>query len=162
MNTGNTKHGHSNNGGRTREYNSWIAMRKRCLSPADKAYPHYGGRGIKICDRWIESFENFLADMGESPSPLHSLDRYPDNDGNYESGNVRWATPVQQSNNRRSNRIITVNGISKTITQWERHLGMPRSAINSRIYKGFTPEEAILIPYPRRRKKVKDVAGKQN
>jgi hypothetical protein len=88
----------------TPEYFSWVAMRKRCLNPRDHNYPRYGGRGIKICVRWSGKygFRNFLTDMGLRPKGT-SLDRFPNNNGNYEKSNCRWATPKEQSNNRRNN-----------------------------------------------------------
>jgi len=84
----------------SREYNSWRAMRKRCHYPAHHNYPSYGGRGITVCERWRFSFDNFLEDMGFRPEG-HTLDRI-DNDGDYEPGNVRWATAEQQRKNKRS------------------------------------------------------------
>ena len=86
---------------RTAEYECWKAMKARCHNSNLAAFKDYGGRGISVCPRWLESYENFLADVGRRPSPQHSIDRYPDNDGNYEPGNVRWSTPTEQNNNRR-------------------------------------------------------------
>jgi hypothetical protein len=85
----------------TAEYRIWCHMKGRCLDPNDKRYKDYGGRGIKVCKRWLHSFENFLKDMGSRPSPELSIDRYPDNNGNYEPSNCRWATRSQQMRNRR-------------------------------------------------------------
>ena len=81
---------------RTPEYQAWIDMRRRCTNPNNADWKQYGGRGIKVCDRWIESFDNFLADMGPRPSPKHSIGRFPNNDGNYEPRNCRWATAAEQ------------------------------------------------------------------
>lgn len=82
------------------EYTTYYAMRSRCLTSTHPDYPTYGGRGIGICASWLESFDNFLRDVGEQPTPQHTLDRYPNNNGNYEPGNVRWATPKEQAQNR--------------------------------------------------------------
>ncbi len=93
-------HGESINSLHTKEYSAWAAMIKRCNNKKDRKYVHYGGRGILVCERWL-NYENFLADVGRAPSKRHSIDRYPNNDGNYEPSNIRWATYSQQNFNRR-------------------------------------------------------------
>lgn len=96
-------HGHTVNDGRTPEYGSWSGMNKRCHNPNNRAYPDYGGRGIQVCPEWRESFEAFYAHIGPKPGPGYSVDRI-NNDGNYEPGNVRWATAKEQANNRRNSK----------------------------------------------------------
>lgn len=95
------KHGDTNhNGAISREYVCWRSMRSRCSNRNNKSWDRYGGRGIKVCERWEKSFENFLADMGRKPSPEHSIERM-ENSSNYEPGNCKWATRSEQMKNRR-------------------------------------------------------------
>lgn len=101
-------HGESNGlSGLTPEYRSWTSMISRCENPKATGYKNYGGRGISVCQRWRESYERFLADMGRRPSIRHTLDRYPNNDGNYEPTNCRWATKSEQRINQRPKAEIT-------------------------------------------------------
>jgi hypothetical protein len=100
-----TKHGHTANWKRSSEYMAWCSMKYRCNNPNNKRYADYGGRGIKVCDRWMDSFENFLSDMGTKPSKAHSLDRI-NNNGDYTPFNCRWATAVEQNRNKRVDRRI--------------------------------------------------------
>ena len=108
-----TVHGMSH----TKTHRAWVHMLDRCYRPSDCSFQNYGGRGICVCDRWRESFENFYADMGEPPTDNHSIDRI-DNDGPYCKENCRWATRTEQVNNTRVNRLITIHGETKTLAQW--------------------------------------------
>lgn len=101
-----TKHGLSE----TREYRIWCNMKQRCSNKSLKQYKDYGGKGIKVCERWIGSFDNFIADMGKATTEIHSIDRI-DNDGNYEPSNCRWATLSEQCLNKRDSLRITIEGI---------------------------------------------------
>lgn len=94
-------HGHARSGRKTPEYKTWCRMITRCENPKHEKFPYYGGRGISVCARWRHDFKAFLADVGLRPSAAHSIDRYPDNNGHYEPGNVRWATRSKQMQNRR-------------------------------------------------------------
>lgn len=136
------KHGMANP--KTPEYQSWINMRQRVSNPNHARYDAYGGRGIKVCERW-NSFSAFLADMGPRPTPRHSIDRI-DNDGDYCPNNCRWATAFTQNNNRRGLRLITVNGNTKTAREWEDYYGWKHSTISGRIRLGWTQELAASTP----------------
>lgn len=108
------------------EYSSWTKLKLRCYSKNNPKYPLYGARGISVCERWKNSFENFLADMGQKPSKRHSIER-KNNDGNYEPGNCIWALPIVQGRNSRQTHRITIDGKTFCITEWCERLGIPRS-----------------------------------
>jgi hypothetical protein len=116
-------------------------MKDRCHYPPSISYPNYGGIGIKVCDKWIHSFENFLADVGVRPSIKHTLDRYPDQNGNYEPGNVRWATAREQCRNRRNNAFVTMmDGSVVTIVEASEITGISAPVLYDRNKKGRTGE----------------------
>jgi len=141
------KHGCAYRGKLTLAYQSWSAMNERCRNPKHHAWDNYGGRGITICDRWRE-FENFLTDMGERPGKEYTLDRYPDNNGNYEPGNCRWANRHEQQRNTSKNRRFTFNGETLCIAEWAQKLKMPYAVVRDRIVKyGWAPEVAFTVPY---------------
>ena len=130
----------------TATYEIWAGMIKRCENARSKAFPNYGGRGIKVCRRWRSSFEAFLEDMGPRPSCRHSIDRI-DGDGDYELGNCRWATAKQQARNLRTNRLLTCQGQSKTLAEWAEERRIHRTTITRRIdFYGWSEEQAILTP----------------
>lgn len=130
---------------KTPEFAAWMNMIDRCRNPRARAYPSYGGRGIRVCRRWRASFEAFLADVGPRPSEKHSIDRHPDNDGDYEPSNVRWATDVEQSINRRSTRFIEFQGERLSLSDWARRLGLTRQSMRFRIAK-WGVERALTAP----------------
>lgn len=118
------------------EYTAWAGMKSRCSDPNSSRYPYYGGRGIKVCDRWRDSFAAFLVDVGPRPSPDHSLDRMDPN-GNYEPGAVRWATRKEQQRNRRNNRFLTIFGQRRTLAEWAEIGGLHPYTLLSRINAGW-------------------------
>jgi len=129
----------------TKEMRAFHGMKNRCYNINSTKYHSHGGRGISVCDRWVNSFDNFFQDMGPAPSPNHSLDRI-DNSGNYEPTNCRWATAKEQANNTRRNKLITHNGETKTVAQWCELLNMPYGAINQRLAAGYDPVKALTDP----------------
>jgi hypothetical protein len=135
------KHKRTHGGTGTAEFRIWDSMRRRCSDPAHPSYADYGGRGIRVCERW-QDFAAFRADMGVRPSPDHSIDRFPNNDGDYEPGNCRWGTRIDQSNNRRSSRTLTINGETLTMAQWERRTGLKPGTVFKRLAQGWPAERA--------------------
>jgi hypothetical protein len=148
-----TTHGHSIKGKISSEYSSYNAMITRCENPHVPSYKRYGGRGIKVCDRWKESFSNFLQDMGKKPTPKHSIERI-DNNGNYEPGNCKWATTKEQSLNRSSNCMVLYKEESKPLQEWIDILNLPSILTRNRIDNGWTPERAFETPMFRSSKTV--------
>lgn len=143
-----TTHGHSRNYTSSPEFRCWMSMRTRCSNQKLRCYPRYGGRGIRVCDRWQE-FENFLADMGPRPSPAHSIER-EDSNGNYEPGNCRWATPKEQAANRCDTVRIEHNGRTMILADWARETGVDQAVIRRRMKRGATFEQAISVPKGKR------------
>lgn len=133
----NFRHGMSD----SKEYRIWHHAKRRCFDPRVKSFPNYGGRGVSMCESWRRSFETFYADMGPCP-PGNSLDRI-DVNGNYEPGNCRWATALEQANNARSNIPIFAKGERITLAQAARLHGIRYSTLYNRIWHGQKPEQAL-------------------
>ena len=129
---------------KSRAYKSWQGMIYRCYYPNCKAYDNYGGRGISVFPDWLASFEVFYAYVGECP-PKYSIDRI-DVNGNYEPGNVRWATSKTQANNMRTNRLIEHDGESKTLSQWADSIGVSLGTLWTRLNKGWPVARALSTP----------------
>jgi len=128
----------------TSEYQAWIRIKFRCYNEKYSGYMEYGGRGIRVCDRWLNSFENFYADMGKKPTSNHSIDRI-NVDGNYEPSNCRWATRKEQQRNKTNNVLFTYKGETKCIAEWSEITGLSFNLIQSRI-NGNWAEDIIFMP----------------
>lgn len=126
----------------TKPYKIWRSMIDRCYYPSQHAYPYYGGRGITICDRWLD-FQNFYRDMGDIPEGM-TIDRV-DNEGNYEPDNCHWATKTDQANNKRNNRMLTWKGKKQTMAQWAREVDINYFALRYRIDSGWSIERAFTM-----------------
>lgn len=125
-------------------YLCWSSMRSRCNDANGHKFSRYGGRGIKVCERW-GSFNAFLADMGERPSRLHTLDR-KDNNGNYELSNCRWATAKEQGRNRSTTRMVTAFGETKPLIVWIEQYNIDFTMVWKRLARGWTAERALTEP----------------
>lgn len=140
----------------TPHFNRWSNMMDRCYNPECKAYANYGGRGIGVCERWHNP-RTFVAELPDGYEPGLELDRI-DNDGNYEPGNIRWATRRQNTANRRTARLITSNGRTQSLTEWARETGLPKTVIWDRIdEQGWTPERALSEPIADRMENIRRV-----
>lgn len=131
---------------KTTIHNIWCGMKARCYNPNNDKWKWYGGRGIRVCKRWLNSFENFYKDVGDPPSKYHTLDRFPDQNGDYKPSNVRWATKKEQCENRTSNVLITINGDVKNLTQWCEIYNRDYFVVWARIKRGATSISALTKP----------------
>lgn len=143
----NRTHGMTNSS----EWNAWARMKQRCYDPKTPGFERYGGRGVKMCERW-QNFENFFADMGEKPTPEHSIDRI-DNDGDYEPSNCRWATCQQQQRNRRDNIVVTHDGKTQCVSAWAEEYGICHHVLGMRLRRGWDMIRALSQPVKRGRPK---------
>lgn len=131
---------------KTPEYKTWGYMHARCRNPKNRHYASYGGRGIRVCDAWTgpDGFEAFLAAVGPRPGKTYTLDRI-NVDGDYEPGNVRWATPTEQMRNKRNTQTVTLNGVTQCVSAWAEQLGISRHTIRHRLVNGYPPEQILSL-----------------
>lgn len=136
-------HGLTVNGIIPKEYTIWSNMRDRCNNPKNTKFQNYGGRGIKVCDRWND-FAKFIEDMGPRPTGL-TIER-EDSNGNYEPSNCRWATWTEQQRNRSTNHMVSCGGDIRCVSEWSERTGIPYRTILSRLASGWTEEDAVTLP----------------
>lgn len=132
----------------TPEYRTWMVMMNRCYNPANIGYYLYGGRGIRVCNRWKKSVEKFVKDMGKKPSPKHTIDRI-DTNGDYRPSNCRWVTQAVQNRNTRTNRMITFQGITLCVTDWAKKIGISYPALWHRLKRMSLNDALTKKPYQR-------------
>lgn len=149
------KHGFASNARENRppEYGHWRAMNDRCYNEKSNTYPKYGAKGITVCDEWRHDFPRFFTDMGPKPSKHHSLDRFPDNRGNYELGNVRWATPKEQGANKINSRFVMIAGAKMPILEACKRYNILPKTFYSRIRYGWAEHDALTKPVTQQRPK---------
>ena len=138
-------------------YPRWKSMRSRCRNPNVPKYALYGARGVEVCQAW-DNFAQFVKDVGLPPGPGYSLDRYPDMNGNYAPGNVRWANAVQQAENRRRRvdaRLMTLDGVVRHQAEWGKLLGIGDTTISRRRELGWSDEKILTTPVDKRFNKMK-------
>lgn len=134
-------HGQTRNKTWSRAYSIWHGMLQRCLNPNNPRWADYGGRGITVCKEWRSSFETFLSEMGEPPDG-HSIDRI-DNDGPYSKDNCVWASNVQQSRNKGSNRLLTYQGKTQSLAAWAEEVSIPYFTLHARLRRGWSVEQTL-------------------
>lgn len=135
----------------SREWAAWRRIIVRCENPKSESYAHYGAKGIRVCERWRESFAAFLEDMGTMPPDKPTIDRL-DNSKGYELGNCRWATTTEQNRNKSNNTFLTFDGRTMTVAEWAREVGLSHSGLADRL-KHMTTEEALTLPDQRGQRK---------
>lgn len=140
------KHGGTTHTKKSREYRAWIDAKRRCFNLNYIGYQNWGGRGITMCNEWRDDFGAFFRDMGPCPEG-YELDRYPNNDGDYEKGNCRWTTHSENNRNTRRSRFVTYHGVTKTLIQWSKELGIEYKTLSCRLNDyHWTVEKAFTIP----------------
>lgn len=139
-----TIHGHCRNGRSTREFTAWQDAKNRCTRPTGVMWNAYGGRGIRMCDAWLNDFQTFLRDLGPCPDG-YEIER-KDVNGHYEPGNVMWIPGRLQGRNQRTNRMLTFRGTTQCMAAWADELGLSYKALRSRIARGWTIERAMTTP----------------
>lgn len=127
---------------KTPEYVVWNAIKGRCYNKNNKDYKDYGGRGIKVCDRWLECFENFFNDMGKRQDSSYSLDRFPDNNGDYTPENCKWSNSLEQSHNRRNTKRFEYEGSSRLLVDWVLEFGVSYQSAHHYL-KAHTFEDTV-------------------
>jgi hypothetical protein len=140
------KHREARRAVRSPEYTAWLGMISRCYRSSHPKFSDYGGRGIYVASQWRNSFTTFLDAVGRRPSPQHSLDRFPDNNGPYAPGNVRWATAQEQTRNRRNSRRVIFNGQEMTLVAAADLVGLKHWLVRERIKMGWSVDAALSIP----------------
>lgn len=125
------------------EYRIWVGVRGRCARLTHPSYYGYGKLGIRVCERWLASFANFLEDMGKRPSPQHSLDRI-DPTGNYSPENCRWADRKTQARNKRDTQYLVLHGVSKPVAEWAERAGLKSETVRKRLRQGWAPENVLM------------------
>jgi hypothetical protein len=127
------------------EYKIWCGMKRRCYNKHERCYPRYGGRGIKVCDRWLNSFTSFLEDMGTRPCIRYSIERI-DVDKDYEPTNCKWLPLSEQARNRRNSLRLTANGETRLLVEWAEITGIPYSTLQTRLGMGWSNKDAVSTP----------------
>lgn len=141
-----TTHGHTTKDKASSTYSKWQGMKTRCYNPNSNRFKYYGGKGIIVCDRWLNSFENFLEDMGECPEGL-TLDMI-DSNKNYEPDNCKWSTLEEQSRNRSGVKHFTINGRTQCLNQWVKEFGLRFNNVKRKLMQGISIEQALGITNP--------------